>query len=115
MGYNAVFPATVTTGSTVSSEINVGEGWQAMYLVVPSLTSNSQVHIQGADVTGGTFRRIVQKDAASALATVDFAIGSATTNRIIPIPVTGLRFLKVETTAIMSSAALFQIICAKGE
>lgn len=75
------------------------------------MTSNSQVHIQAADVSSGTFGRIVQKDPASAAATVDFAIGSATTNRVVQIPAQGLRYLKVETTAVVSFAAAFQIIC----
>jgi len=109
--YHTVFPATVASFATSSSEVDLGCSWGQVYLEIPTMTSNTQVHIQGASETGGTFRRVKQPPLnSSTVGTNDFAIHSSATNCLVPIP-SGLRFLKVETSAVVSFTAAFKIIC----
>lgn len=107
-----VFDATIASFATTSGEVDLSRGFRSVFLVIPTMTSNSQVHIQAADVSGGNYRRVLQHDAASATVSVDFAIPSATTNRIVRLrEMEGLRYFKVETTAVVSFSAAFQVIC----
>lgn len=115
MGHGAVtkFFSTMSSAGTTSAEVNLGRNWEKVYLVVPSLTSNSQIHIKASESAGGTFRRICHPAINSSTVSTpnDFAIGSAATNRMVPIP-NGFQYLKVETTATVDSGQTFTIICS---
>ena len=114
MGHGAisVFTATMASAGTLSSEVNLGRQWEKVYLGVPSMTSNTQLHIKVADVTGGTYRRVKHPMVASTpAAPEDFAIYSAATNCYIPIP-NGFQFLKIESTATVDSGTSFKIVCS---
>lgn len=109
--YQTVYDGTIASFATSSSEINLGKGWNKVFLEVPAMTSNSTLHIQAANSTGGTFRRVVQKDPASAVASIDWAVQSTCTNRIIACdPAAGLQYVKVESANILSFTAAFKII-----
>lgn len=110
-----VYDATIVSFATTSSEVNLSKGWPHVTLLVPAMASASAVHIQASESSGGTYRRIVNKDPASAAASVDFAIASGCTNRFVPVPVAaGMQYVKVETTAIVSFTADFKIVCSDG-
>lgn len=112
MAGHRVFPATIVSFATLSSEIDLGQAWDYVHLLVPAMTSNSTAYVQASEQAGGTFRRIVNKDPASAAASVDFMILSSCTNRIIPVPgAAGHRYVKVETDVVLSFTAGFKIIC----
>jgi hypothetical protein len=115
MGHGLVnyHTATMASAGTLSSEVKLLRNFEKVYLVVPSMTSNSQIHIQGSEVAGGTFRRICHPAINSSTVSTpnDFSIASAATNRIIPIP-NGFAYIKVETTATVDDGCSFKIICA---
>lgn len=111
--YHTVFDATISSFATSSAEVNLGKGFKNVWVEVPTMTSNSTLHVQVANASGGTYRRLVEKDPASAAASVDYQINSATTNRIVACPPAGgLRFLKMESVAVLSAAVAFKIICS---
>jgi hypothetical protein len=113
--YTTVYSAPIASFATVSSEIDLSKGWHKVWLEVPTMTSNSTLYVQAAyanSATGGIYRRVVQKDAASAAASVDFQTQSSTTSRMIDIPAQGLRYVKVESQNVLSFTANFNLICS---
>jgi hypothetical protein len=117
MGYgvDAIFPATMASAGTLTSEVNLSRAWGRVYLEIPSMTSNTQIHIQGAYTStsgGGTYRRIYFDTLnSSTVGTNVYAIASAVTNAIVPIP-PGIQFVKVETTATVNDGCTFRLICS---
>lgn len=114
-GVTQVFLATMTSAGTLTGALNLGRNFEKVYLSVPSMTSNSQIHVQGCETQTGTYRRITHPAINSSTVSTpnDFAIASATTNRIVPIP-NGFQYLKIETTATIDGGCLFKLICADG-
>lgn len=115
MGHGAisVFTATMTSGATLTSEVNLGRNWATVYLAVPSMTSNSQLHVQACESSGGTFRKVKHPAVNSSTVSTpnDFAIASAATNCWVLIP-NGVRYVKVESTATIDSGCTFKIVCS---
>lgn len=112
-GVQRVYDATVSSFATASSEVDLGRSFQVIAVEVPAMTSNTAAHIQVSDTSGGTFRRIAFAPVATATsAAYDLCISSAATNRIvvIPNPIPG-RFVKIETTAVVSFSAAYKIVC----
>jgi hypothetical protein len=117
MGVQRVFDATVASFSTLSGEVDLGGAYDMVALIVPTMASNSQVHIQGTDTSGGTYRRIFHPvvNSTAAGAPIALTVVSSVTNAIVPIQVpAGLRYMKIETTAIVSFSAGFKIIVGTG-
>lgn len=112
-GVQRVYDATISSFATASSEIDLGRSFQVISVEVPTMTSNTALHIQVADTSGGTFRRVAFAPIATATsAAYDLCISSASTNRVvtIPSPIPG-RFIKIEATAIVSFTAAFKVVC----
>ncbi len=111
MGVFTVFDATVASFATASSAIDLGQSHGQNYLIVPSMTSNSEVRLQASDTLSGTFRNVYHPAINSSTVAVNmYKIPSSVTNAIVEIP-SGLRYLKVETTAVVSFSAAFRVIC----
>jgi hypothetical protein len=113
-GPYAVFTASVASGATASSAVDLGRSWFANYLVVPSMTSNSQLHLKASETLDGTYRRVKHPPVNSATVAVnEFTILSANTGCIVPMP-SGLRYVQVETTATVDGGCSFTILCGGG-
>ncbi len=113
MSWGAVskFTKAVTSGATLSSAYDLGRVWQSAWLEIPTMTSNTQVYIQGSS-DGSTYRRIYHPPINTNVVSANlFAIPSAVTNSIVPIP-NGFQFLKVETTATVDDGCNFVVICS---
>jgi len=101
-----------TAGATTSGEVELGRSWHSVYLEIQSMVSNSELHIYGANESGGEYRRIYHPSLnSSTVGTNGFAIASSVSNGIVPIPA-GTRYMKVVATATLSFAANFNVICA---
>lgn len=112
MGYEnvTIYTVGIASGATLSSAATISRGWKTTYLVVPTMVSNTQFHVQGSH-DGVTYRRICHPSLnSSTVATNDFAIVSGATNRIVPIA-NGFFGYKIETTATVDSGQTFKIIC----
>lgn len=110
-----VFTTAVLSGATQSSAIDLGQSWQTAYLVIQSMTSNSQLHLKASDAIDGTYRRVYQalQNTNTVAAPASFSIASALTNAIVPLP-QGLRFVRVEQTATADSGQTYKIIVSGG-
>jgi hypothetical protein len=104
------YSTTIVSFATQSSAVDLGQNWDSAYLVVQSMTSNSQIHLRASDSLSGTYRRVQYASiATSSVQANDWALSSASTSAIVPIP-QGLRYIKVETTAVLSASQAFTIL-----
>lgn len=111
-GFFTRYVTTMASGGTLTGQVDLGRAFAKVYLEVPSMTSNTQLHIQAAAEQGGTFRRVKQWNVASANVSADFAIASSVSGgALVPIP-PGLQYVKVEATATVDNGATFKIICS---
>lgn len=106
------FSVTMASGGTLSSEIDLANGWSKAHLVIPTMASNSEIRLKASSESGGTFRQVYHPPVNSATVAVNmFKIASGVTNATVEIPA-GLRYLKVETTATIDSGLTFKVICS---
>lgn len=110
-GLNTVYYKTMTSGTTTSSGFDLGRAFQNVYLEIPTMASGTDFYIQGSS-DGTTFRRLMHPAANSSSVQVHtFVIGSAATNRMVPIP-NAFRYFRVElSTAMTDTVSVFKIIC----
>ncbi len=112
-GLNKVYASTMASGGTMSGEVNLGRSYQNVYLMIPSMaTASNGMSIYASDASGGTFCQVMHPSVNSAtVATNAYLITSAATSVIVPVPVGGLRFLKVNTDATVAHGCVFKFIC----
>ena len=103
----------MTSDTTLSSEIDLQRSFSKNYLEVPTMTSGTDIFIQAACESQGDYRRVNHEvPNTSSVQSHTFVIGSATTQKMVPIP-SGFRYLKVElSTAMTATAVIFKVICS---
>ena len=106
------FSVDVTSGATLSSALDLSQGWNECSLQIPSFSSGSDIYIHAAATESGTYARVTFPPINSATAaTNDFEIASGLAARIIPIP-TNYQFIKVElSTGQTDTTSTFNVIC----
>lgn len=105
----AVYTCTMTSGATLTNQIDLGGSFTNVFLEIPAMT-NAVHFIKAANSTGGTFRRVYNAPINSAtIAANAFAIVSTATNCMVPIP-EGLQYLKVETEIAIADGATYRVI-----
>lgn len=109
-GPTLTYSVPFASGATSSSQIKMDRSFNGVYLVVPTMTSNTEMYIQGSD-DGTTFRRVFHPSInSSTVSTNKFAIVSGATNCIVPVP-NGLKYYIIETSATVDSGCTFKLIC----
>lgn len=106
------FDIDVTSGATLSSALDLRQGWSDVSLKIPSFSSASDIFIHGAIASNGTYVRVMHPPINSATAAVsDFKIASGISGRIIPIPST-YQHIKIElSTGQTDVTSTFHVIC----
>jgi len=89
----SVFSVNVASGITLSSGLDLGISWRRIYLEVPTMASGS-LYVQAASKLDSTYRRVVHNSSMT-----DFSINSALSQKVVPVPADGLRFVKVESSS----------------
>lgn len=105
-----VFDVDVASSTTLSSAIDLRQGWEKVSLLIPSFSSASDIFVQGATTSNGTYVRVTNQPTAAGDVT-DFRITSGLSSRIIPIP-SEYQHLKIElSTAQTDTTSVFNVIC----
>lgn len=106
------FSVDVTSGATLSSALDLKQGWGELALQIPSFSSGDDIYLQGAITSNGTYVRIMHPPVNTGTAEVnDFKIESGLAGRIIPIPAT-FQHLKVELNSGQTDVtSTFNVIC----
>ncbi len=107
--FTVTIAAQATTAAVLSSEVDLGGGYNHYSLIIPSMTSGGDIGIYAAEKTGGTFRKVYLGQSLTS-APVAFNVISSISNCMVPIPA-GYQFCKVYmTTAATSAGNTFYII-----
>lgn len=115
-GAVVVYAATMASAGTLTSEVDLGRNWEKVYVLIPTMTSNTAHFFKVAHVNsaaGGVYRRVVHPAVNSSTVSTlnDFTVGSATTNRAVPFP-NGFRYVKIESEVTVNDGATYRIICS---
>lgn len=103
------YSATVASGLTFSSAIDLGEAPQWLTLMVPTMASGADIRVFYSDVIDGTYLRggVMNNTTGNALL---YNIPSGITQAALNIPVYG-RFIQVQlSTATTDTAYIFKVI-----
>ncbi len=102
------FSVGIASLVTLSSALDLSKSYRLASIVIPTMTSGTDVYIQGSDTLAGTYRRIYQMGATS-VATAVF-VASTVTKCVVGLPI-GCQFVKIElSTAMTATSAQFQIL-----
>ena len=114
MGYGPVqvFTVTIASAATSSDSAAFGKSFSKVFLDIPSGISNvNGFHVQGSS-DDSDFKRIASVVGdTSTVAANDFTIASASSNRMLQVPLHA-PYGKVEVAAALSNGATFKIICS---
>lgn len=109
-GEPKIYTVSMASDATLSSQIPIGAAYQNFALVIPTMTSGTDVYIQGATTDGGTFRRIYYK--ATGSAPVACHVGSAVSQAFVNLNANLPGYVKIElSTAMTATPATFNIVC----
>lgn len=114
-GVQRAYAATISSFATASSEVDLQRAFTHIAIEVPTMTSNTQLHIQAASESGGTFRRVAGVVVNTAtVAAPDVAIPSSVTNRVVSVQFgVPVQYVKLETTAVISFSAAYKVLCGE--
>lgn len=109
-GLVTVYTKTMSSGGTLTSAYDLGRCFTKIYLEVPTMASGD-LFIHGSS-DGTTFRRIMREQLNTTTVHSTFSIGSAITQRMVPVP-PGFRYYKVENTSGATDVVtVFNLICS---
>lgn len=109
-GVACKFTVTMASGATLTGSLDLGRAYGKVYL--DPTGAASEVRIQAAAASGGTFRQVYHPSINSSTVGANmFKIPSSVSGGLIEIP-NGLRFIKVETTATVDNGATFTLIAS---
>jgi len=106
------FAVTMASGGTLTSALDLGQTptWKKIY--VDPTGANSEVRFQASHALDGTYRQVYMPQVSSSSVQSNiWKIASAVSGGLQEAP-SGLRFLKVETTAAVANGATFYLICS---
>ena len=109
---NKVFSVSIASGITLTSAIDLTQGFSEISLHVPTFASGTDLFIQAAIASGATYSRVTFPSINSATATTnDYEIASGVGDRFVPIP-TNYQHLKIElSTQQTDTTSTFNVIC----
>lgn len=110
-GVFQVFPVTIASATSLSSEIDFGRSFAKVYL--DPTGAKSEVRFQAAATSGGTYRQVLlpQDPGTSTVQSNIWKVASAASGSIIEVPA-GFRFFKVETIASCVDGASLKLFCS---
>ena len=103
------FPVTITTGNTVSAEVDLGGAYGNVMLGFGTFATAFSTRLQCSDESGGTYRNVYQNTITGAAV---YEVASAVSNAYIPVHLPA-QYVKVEaTTAPSDTSCNFVILCS---
>lgn len=111
----SVYTVSALTAASVTSAIELAGAYNYVYLVVPSMAAgygaDTKIFLQ-ASFDGTTYYRMAEVLTNSVAN--DFSIATSVTQRVVYLPNFAARYVKVETTAVVTSQTSiqpFKFIC----
>lgn len=112
-GLYSVFPITMTSGNTLTSNVDLSRAWATVHLYIPTMTSATDIYLKAAYSAAANYVRIHEMAANTAsVQSNSFTIGSAVSQKMIEVP-HGFQFMKVEfSTATTATSQQFVFVCS---
>lgn len=111
LGAYEVFSVTMTSGATLTGEVDLKRAWSK--IMIDTTGAASEVRFQGTTVTGGTYRQVLVPNALSSTVESNIWKVSSAASGSLPYAPTGLRYMKIETTATVANGVTFKLICSQ--
>ena len=113
VGKVSVYTATLASGVTLSSAIDLGGSWGKLALSIPSMASGGNTVVYGSDKIDGTFQPIYLSPTAAPNTPIAISIVSSVSNAIVPIDAVNCQFIQVGvSTAATATQYTFKVICS---
>jgi hypothetical protein len=112
-GLSKYFPATMTSGGSITSDIDLGRGFARVYVNIAGATNS--VHFQAApDVLGspGTYATVKYGVASGMSAPQTATVGTATSGSYVEVPLAGFRFVKIVNVGGAADGATLKLIAS---
>jgi hypothetical protein len=112
-GLTQYFPVTFTSGSSLSSGLNLGRGFARVRIDIAGATQSC--HFQGApSVLGeaGSYSLIKYSVLSGMSAPQTATVGTATSGSYVEVPLAGLQFIKVAAPGGVADGATLKLICS---
>lgn len=108
-----IFTQTIASGATASTGVNIGEGWTYYHLVVPTMTSNTDIYVKVSTDGSTYFRHYSGFPRINSISAGDvFIIKSGVSQAAVDIP-GGSPWVQIEhSTALTSVAITYKIVCS---
>lgn len=101
--------ATIAQGATLSQEVNLGRVYQRLMVIIPTIDEAS-VNIQVSEKSGGTFQDLYLTSFTDG--DDDKAITTASGGGFAwVVPIGGFQFIKIQTSAQQTTAAVNFRVC----
>jgi hypothetical protein len=108
-----VFSISMTCGATLSSYVDLQKAYNKITVMVPSMTSTTDIYFQASDEAGGTYRRLFHPPNSVSSTAGALFLSSSITNCVVPLNHVNVRYLKIEhSSAMTAAAASYKIICS---
>lgn len=113
-GPSCVFTASMTSGQTSTSGVDLGHGWGRIGVLIPTMASGSDIYFRGSDTVDGTYRRIFHRPTTVSATVGAYFVESGVTNCYIDIDTYRGRYIKAElSTATTDTPYTFKFICSE--
>ena len=113
MAYKRTLPyvVTMTSGNTLTSEVDLSQSYDKILLGIPTMTSGCDVLIQVAEKSGGTYRNLYHEPVVDSTTPTKLQINSSVTQAYVPLHIQGSQYMKVElSTAMTATSVEFDIV-----
>ena len=106
------FTATLTTGTTVTSAIDLAGSYGFIMVGIPTMTSGCDHYFQVGDTATGTFRRLYHPSTVATAKPTVVVVDSSVSNCYVPVEVNA-QFIKIEvSTAASDTSHTYKILCS---
>jgi len=105
------FVVTMSSGLTLTSEVALPQAYDRVLLGIPTMTSGTDVLIQVAERTSGTYRNLYHEPVVDSTTPTKVQINSSVTQAYVPLNIAGAEHIKVElSTAMTATSVEFDIV-----
>lgn len=106
----ASFTASMPSGESLTSAIQLGNAWTNVYALIPSFSTNATVEIFGSN-DGVLYNRVMHPSINSSTVTTNPYLISAAVTGWVKIPAE-FPYIKLHATAAVNNGATFKVICS---
>lgn len=99
------FAVTMSSNTTLTSEVNLTQAYDTVLLGIPTMASGTDVLIQVANTSGGTYRNLYHEPVVDSTTPTKIQINSSVTQAYIPLKC-GAQYVKVELSTAMTATSV---------